>query len=833
LGGTGNDVANGIAVDSLGSAYVAGYTNSLNFPTANPLYNSPAGQGDAFVAKLTPSGTELVFSTYLGGSQIDEANAIAIDSSDNVFVAGTTLSIDFPATAGAFQTANNGSYDAFAAELNSQGSALVYSTYVGGEGSDQATAIAVGSNDVAYIAGFTNSLHFPVLSAVQSSPGGAQDAFAAAIAAGGGSLTLATYLGGAGNDQANGIAIDSSGGVYIAGWTLSPNFPTTSGAFWTTYAAESGFLVKLSTGVQTPSAVSVSPSSGSGLSQTFTFVFSDTGGAGDLYQQFVLFNSSTGTASACEVQYDGPSLYLLSDSGGSWLGPMTPGSASSLSNSQCTLNATGSSASASGTTLTLSLAITFNSAFAGAKNVYIETTTLEGLNTGFESRGTWTVPGAPTWSAGTPSAVSVSPSSGSGMSQTFTFVFSDTGGAGDLNQQFILFTSAGLSNACLPQYDGSNLYLFNDSANAWLGPIALGGSSSLANSQCTLNGSGSSAALSGNTLTLTVAITFSSAFAGAKTIYMQTNTHEGLNTGLQAHGSWTVPNSPAGTPSAVSVSPSSGSALSQTFTFVFSDTGGASDLNQQFILFTSAGLSSACLPQYDGSNLYLFNDSANAWLGPIALGSSASLANSQCTLSASGSSASASGTTLTLTLAITFNSAFAGAKTIYMQTDTHEGLDTGMLARGSWTVAVSAGGTPSAVSVSPSSGSGLSQTFTFAFSDTGGASDLNQQFVLFTSAGLSSACLPQYDGSKLYLFNDSASGWLGPMAPGSASSLANSQCTLSGSGSSVSVSGITRTITLGITFSPSFAGTKTVYMQTNTSEGLDTGMQARGNWIVP
>ncbi|MGA2115143.1 MAG: SBBP repeat-containing protein, partial [Bryobacteraceae bacterium] len=246
LGGTGNDVANGIAVDSSGSVYVAGYTDSLNFPVASALYGAPAGQGDAFVAKLTPSGTGLVFATYLGGSQVDVASAIAIDSVDDVFVTGTTLSTDFPVTAGAFQTGNAGSYDAFVTELNSEGSALVYSTYLGGEGSDQANAIAVHS-DVAYVAGFTYSHYYPVQEALQSALGGAQDAFVTVIAAGGGSLVWSTYFGGLEDDQANGIAVDSSASAYIAGWTLSSNFPVSGGAFQTTYAVESGFLVKLST----------------------------------------------------------------------------------------------------------------------------------------------------------------------------------------------------------------------------------------------------------------------------------------------------------------------------------------------------------------------------------------------------------------------------------------------------------------------------------------------------------------------------------------------------------------------------------------------------------
>ena len=218
----------------------------------------------------------------------------------------------------------------------------------------------------------------------------------------------------------------------------------------------------------------------------------------------------------------------------------------------------------------------------------------------------------------------------------------------------------------------------------------------------------------------------------------------------------------------------------------------------------------------------------------MAPGSSSTLANSQCTLGGSGSSVSLSGTTLTLNLAITFNSSFGGAKSIYMQAYTYEGLNTGMLARGSWTVAPSAGGTPSAVSVSPSSGSGLTQTFTFAFSDTAGAADLHQQYALFSSStSATNACEVEYDGTNLYLLNNAGATWLGPMAPGSSGSLSNSQCTLSGSGSSVSASGNTRTLILAMTFNNSFAGSDNIYMETTTQEGVNTGFVSRGTWTIP
>jgi Beta-propeller repeat len=224
LGGAGDDIANGIAVNAAGQAYVVGYTDSGNFPTRSPIYANAGGQGDAFVAKLTPAGDSLVFSTYLGGSSVDIATAVALDSSGNVYVTGTTLSANFPVTVGAFQTLNQGSYDAFVSKLASQGTSILYSTYIGGEGSDQSSSIAVGADGTVYIGGFTYSSHFPLQIAVVSATHGGQEAFTAAVGLTGSSLVWSTYLGGAADDQATGIAVDPLGGVYVVGATLSRRF---------------------------------------------------------------------------------------------------------------------------------------------------------------------------------------------------------------------------------------------------------------------------------------------------------------------------------------------------------------------------------------------------------------------------------------------------------------------------------------------------------------------------------------------------------------------------------------------------------------------------------
>jgi hypothetical protein len=227
LGGSGADTASGIAVDSSGNAYVTGNTLSSDFPTASPLQSANGGGGDAFVTKLNAAGNALVYSTYLGGSGADAANGIAVDSSGNAYVTGSTSSTNFP-TNGPLQAANGGFSDAFVTKLNAAGNALVYSTYLGGSGVDTAYGIAVDSSGNAYVAGVTNSANFPTANPLQPASGGDYDAFVTKLNATGNALVYSTYLGGSGREQANGIAVDSSGNAYVTGRTSSTNFPTNS-----------------------------------------------------------------------------------------------------------------------------------------------------------------------------------------------------------------------------------------------------------------------------------------------------------------------------------------------------------------------------------------------------------------------------------------------------------------------------------------------------------------------------------------------------------------------------------------------------------------------------
>ncbi len=241
-------------MDSSGDAYVTGYTQSSNFPTTAGALQTTFGGGlvDAFVSKLNSSGSALLYSTYLGGSSDAVGQGIAVDSSGNAYVTGYTQSSNFPTTAGALQTTFGGLADAFVSKLNSSGSALVYSTYLGGGSTDFGFGIAVDSSGGAYVTGYTQSSNFPATAgALQTTfggvfGGGPIDAFVSKLNSSGSALVYSTYLGGSSGDSGQGIAVDSSGDAYVTGYTQSSNFPTTAGAFQTSFGGvPDAFVSKL------------------------------------------------------------------------------------------------------------------------------------------------------------------------------------------------------------------------------------------------------------------------------------------------------------------------------------------------------------------------------------------------------------------------------------------------------------------------------------------------------------------------------------------------------------------------------------------------------------
>jgi len=433
-----------------------------------------------------------------------------------------------------------------------------------------------------------------------------------------------------------------------------------------------------------PSAVSVSPDSGDGSAQTFTFTFGDPNGASDITSAQFVINSSLVESNGCYLYFyaGGVNRIYLANDTGALSAPMNLGNSGTLQNSHCSVNVGASSVSSTGSTLTVILAITFAPAFAGTKNVYMYAQNAS-LGTGWVQSGTWMVPG----SLSPPSAVSVAPKSGSGLTQTFAFTFSDAAGASDiLSAQIVINSSLTGTSSCYLYFygNGANVVYMASDAGSFSTGLPLGNNGTSQNSQCAVNAGASSISIAGDILTLNLAMTFTPAFAGSKNIYMFVQ-NSALGSGWALNGTWTVPGASA--PTAVSVMPNSGSGSAQTFAFTFSDAAGATDISSaQIVINSSLTGANACYLYLfaSGTNvIYLAND-AGVFQNGLAIGESGTAQNSQCSVNAGASSISRSGTTLTLNLALTFQPAFAGAKSVYLFVQ-NATLGSGWGQAGSWT----------------------------------------------------------------------------------------------------------------------------------------------------
>jgi hypothetical protein len=213
LGGSGDDAGTGIAVDGAGNVFVSGYTGSSNFPTVNAAQSLQSGNQDAFITKLDPTGSSLLYSTYLGGSSSDSAARLAVDAAGNAYVTGYTQSTNFPTTPGAAQTvcgcSSFGVGDAFLTKLSAAG-AIVYSTYIGGTSDDSGSGVAVDPAGNAYVVGLTSAPNFPVTpGAIQTTYGGNEDLFVVRVNSTGSAFLYSTYLGGSSFESAGDIVVDS------------------------------------------------------------------------------------------------------------------------------------------------------------------------------------------------------------------------------------------------------------------------------------------------------------------------------------------------------------------------------------------------------------------------------------------------------------------------------------------------------------------------------------------------------------------------------------------------------------------------------------------------
>jgi hypothetical protein len=256
IGGNTDDYGNSLVIDSIGNIFITGYTNSNNYPTTSGAFDESynlgySGSYDAIVAKLNPSGSNLIYSTYIGGNDNDRGNSIVINKNGNAYISGNTESSNYPTTSGAFDTSWNGRNsnmwgDVFVTQLNASGTGLVYSTYIGGSGDEKAYSMDIDGNSNTFITGRVYSINYPTTTGaydVTLNTNG--DLFVTKLNASGTALIYSTLIGGNGGEDCNAIKIDSSGNAFITGFTSSSDYPTTTGAFDVIYNNYDLFVTKI------------------------------------------------------------------------------------------------------------------------------------------------------------------------------------------------------------------------------------------------------------------------------------------------------------------------------------------------------------------------------------------------------------------------------------------------------------------------------------------------------------------------------------------------------------------------------------------------------------
>ena len=311
LGGYDSDQGYDIAADAAGSAYVTGYTRSLNFPTAHPLQPTCMPNvryrycQDAFVAKITPDGSALVYSTFLGGSEDEQGFGIAADAAGSAYVTGVTQSLNFP-MANPFQASFDSFSTAFVTKLTPDGSAFVYSTYLGGGDSSAGAGIATDPAGNAYMTGSTVASNFPMANPFQATHGGGYfDAFVAKLTADGSTLVYSTYLGGSDQDFGSRIVTDSAGNAYVMGQTYSTNFPTEN-AFQATCLTPYGYCLDAFVTKLTPDGSALAYSTYLGLEAATSSIAVDT--SGNVYLTGFTDSPNLRTVNPLQATYGGGSF---------------------------------------------------------------------------------------------------------------------------------------------------------------------------------------------------------------------------------------------------------------------------------------------------------------------------------------------------------------------------------------------------------------------------------------------------------------------------------------------------------------------------------------------
>jgi hypothetical protein len=804
LGGSLEDDAYAIAVDATGNAYVAGSTVSQDFPVTAGSFQTRHGTAPvAFIAKVNPSGTGLGYSTLLGGTFGESANAIAIDGTGAAYVAGTTYSYDFPTSPSAFSSTIIGptqNSHGFASKINPTGTGLVYSTFVAGNNPDSVTGLALDSSGNVTLTGFTYSTNFPVsANSLDPAVNFAPAAFLTKLNPTGSSLVYSTLLGASGASQGQGVAIDSSNHAYVAGYTSSHTFPVTQGALQSVSGSISplsgtGFISKIDLGSTTTCTIALSPTSLS---------IANSGGPSSV---------SVSAPAGCFWEAFSNSAWITVNPPSSGLGAGSAGF--SFSSNATSLTPRNGTITVGGVTETVSQAPGSCSApqFFPASQAFPLAGGVGSLAIALPGGCTFTAVASTNW-------ITVNP---------------PAGGAGNGLISYSVAANTGVARNGAITFGGASF------------PISQGG-----NVPCTYSvaiAPGLTIPAAGGTLTATVttgagctwtssssatwlkALTASGAGSGSVSLQAAANgTNASQTSSVAIAGqNYTVTQNTNTPPTMNSVTPTTGSGTSQTFTFQSSDPNGYQDLSSEFMVFISPGGSCAFYFNNLARLLYVFKLDGSTVPGPLSPGSTSSITNGQCT--ATGLTVTGTGSQLTVAIPITFTFPVKGLTTISAVAYSQSGLSTGAQTLGTYNVTTIINSPPTMDSVTPTTGLGTSQTFTFQTSDPNGYQNLESEFMVFISPGGSCAFYFNNSARLLYVFKLDGSGVIGPLSPGSTSSITNGQCTATGF--TVNGTGNQLTVAIPITFTSPVRGITTINAVAYSRSGLSTGAKTLGTYNV-
>jgi hypothetical protein len=601
---------------------------------------------------------------------------------------------------------------------------------------------------------------------------------------------------------------------------------------------------------QPPLVVSGTPTNTSATPQTFTFTGRDPDGFADIYRMYFLINPTPSIpANSCHGFYDRAAngLYLYNDALTAVSGPLTPGTPGTLQNSQCVLNgSTSSLVSASGTDLTINLGLGLQGAYAGtSQKAYLWVKDTQNHDTGWVQTSTWNltiVNQPPTVFPGVPTFSTINP-------QTFFLTGKDPDGYGDIYRMYFLVnpTPDIPANSCHGFYDRASnaFYLYNDTLTALLGPLTARSAGTLQNSQCVVNGNASFlVSASGTDLTISLGLALQGSYTGSsQKLYLWVKDTQNHDTGWVQASTWNLTPAANTPPSVVSGPLVIATSNPQTFTFTARDDDGFADIYRMYFLVnpTPDIPANSCHGFYDRATngLYLYNDTLTAISGPLTPGSAGTLQNSQCVINGSTSYATAMLplTNLMLAIGVQLHGSYAGTnQKVYVWVKDSQNHDTGWVQTASWNLAPAANQAPTVVSGTPASSTVTPQTFTFTGRDPDGYADIYRMYFLVnpTPNIPANSCHGFYDraSNALYLYNDTLTAVSGPLTPGTAGTLQNSQCVLNGSTSSlVSASGTDLTINLGLGLQGAYAGTnQKVYLWVKDNQNHDTGWVQTGVW---